>query len=145
MSIVIRKAQIDDSRDLTILSQQLGYESSIDDIERRLAEILDSDGHQVYVACNNELVLGWIHGFYAIKIESPPFVEIGGLVVADGVRGQGVGKQLVQSVMQWTQSIGCARLRVRCNAVRLASHDFYGALGFELNKQQKVFDLNLHP
>lgn len=85
-------------------------------------------------------MVGWVHGFYSLRVESDPFIEIGGLVVDENHRQKGIGVQLVEKVNTWASTKGCNKLRVRCNTIRLESHEFYNLIGFTLNKEQKVFD-----
>ncbi|MCB0745812.1 MAG: GNAT family N-acetyltransferase, partial [Ignavibacteriae bacterium] len=80
MEIIIRNAEIKDSESITELSNQLGYETLNTDIQNRLNTILKHPENCVYVATVNGKVIGWIHGFYSMRVESDFFVEIGGLV-----------------------------------------------------------------
>ena len=91
------------------------------------------------VIASNEKIVGWIHGFYSLRIESDFFVEIGGLVVDENFRKNGIGKKLVDKVMEWSKLKNCEKVRVRCNVIRKESHKFYENIGFEINKEQKIF------
>ena len=42
---------------------------------------MSSNNHTAFVALTDEKIVGWIHGFRALLLESKPFVEIGGLLV----------------------------------------------------------------
>ena len=97
----------------------------------------------VYVACINENIVGWIHGFYSMRVESEFFVEIGGLVIEKRFRKIGIGKKLVEKVTEWAELKNCRKVRVRCNLLRTESHEFYQKIGFEMNKIQKIFDKKL--
>lgn len=143
MEIGIRIAEINDSEAIFELSNQLGYKTQHIDIQARLEKILKSTDNCVYVAVTDEKVVGWIHGFYALRVESDFFVEIGGLVVDENIRKSGIGKKLVNKVIEWSKLQNCRKVRVRCNVIRKESHRFYENIGFEINKEQKVFDKNL--
>lgn len=143
MNLSIRIAEIEDAESIAELSGQLGYESNKKAIQNRLVEILGSEHDCVFVALENDRILGWVHGFYARRVESDAFVEMGGLVVDEHARKKGIGKILVEKVGEWAESKGCAKLRVRCNAVRKETHVFYQNIGFELKKDQKIFDRQL--
>jgi N-acetylglutamate synthase-like GNAT family acetyltransferase len=136
----IRKANTNDSTTITQLSDQLGYATNEKDIEQRLNTILNHNENNVLVATMNELVVGWIHGFFTMRVESAFFVEIGGLVVHNDFRKMGIGKKLVEQVLIWAKQIDCKKVRVRCNIIRKESHVFYENIGFQLNKEQKIFD-----
>ncbi len=143
MEISIRSVRLDDAKSIVNLSNQLGYPSSLVAIEKRLQNVLAHPDNQVLAAFKEEKMLGWIHYFWTPRVESDAFVEIGGLVVDETVRHQGVGKLLVQESIKWTRTGHCVSVRVRCNELRKSSHAFYEHLGFTLNKTQKVFNLSL--
>lgn len=143
MEIIIRNAGIKDSEFIAQLSDQLGYSALNSEIENRIDKILGHPDHCIYVATVNEKVVGWVHGFYALRVESNFFVEIGGLVVDQKFRKQGIGNRLVDSVITWAKTKKCNQVRVRCNVIRTESHQFYGKIGFELNKEQKIFNKRL--
>ena len=142
MELIIRNVDINDSFAISSLSGQLGYESEVMSIEKRISGILKNPDHCIFVAEQNGIIIGWIHGLYSIRVESDAFIEIGGLIVDENKRRRGVGKQLVETVSLWAKSFNCSNIRVRCNIKRVESHKFYESIGFSLNKEQKVFDKN---
>ncbi len=144
MDLAIRKAKTEDSESLTELSNQLNYKTNNSDMQNRLSEILKHDDHCVYVAVVNRKTVGWIHGFFSLRVESDFFVEIGGLIVNVDYRKKGIGNKLVDKVISWTESRNCRLIRVRCNSIRKESHQFYETIGFNLNKEQKVFSKTLN-
>ncbi|MDI9310479.1 MAG: GNAT family N-acetyltransferase [Limnohabitans sp.] len=95
------------------------------------------------VAIFKTKIIGWIQGFYTLRLESDSFVEIGDLVVHDEYRNKGVDKLLVESISEWTKNKECETIRVRCNTKRIESHIFYAKINFQLNKEQKIFDKKL--
>lgn len=144
LKVTIKQAMPDDAAAIAELSGQLGYASEIKATSNRLSAIMKEDSSNcVFVAVYNSVLIGWIHGFYAQRIESDPFVEIGGLVVEEHYRKMGAGKLLVENVMNWALSKNCSTIRVRCNIKRVETHIFYKKIGFQLSKQQKIFDLQL--
>ena len=141
--MITRLATTEDSSTIARLSNQLGYQSSEDAIERRLHLLIEDSNHVVFVALKETQIAGWVHGFYTMRVETDPFVEIGGLVVDENHRHSGIGKLLVEEVIKWSASFSPSTIRVRCNTVRKESHLFYERLGFILKKQQKIFSKNL--
>jgi GNAT superfamily N-acetyltransferase len=146
--IAIRPASIDDAEALANLSGQLGYPSSPLDLKRRLAPMLGQAGHAIFVAEAKEPeprqhCVGWIHGFIKHTLEADPAVELGGLVVDEAWRGQGVGRLLIDAVERWARSVECGTLTVRCNVVRERAHVFYRKLGYSAAKTQRVFRKNI--
>lgn len=139
MKLSIRIAEINDSEPIAKLSGQLGYVSNHNETRNRLIEILKNSDNCVYVAVDNNKIIGWIHGFYALRVETDSFVEIGGLIVDENCRNMGVGKILIEKTVAWAHSKNCNHIRVRCNELRKESHAFYRHIGFQLNKMQMVF------
>lgn len=151
--IRIRKAQPDDAEDILLVASVLGYSTiSMAQLEKTLATLLTSSDHKVWVAeqdTNNaakglshktKRVIGWVHAFYALRLASSNFVEIGGLAVCAEKQGLGVGRTLVATVHEWADSLNCS-LRVRCNENRKEALLFYQALGFICHKNQQVLEL----
>ncbi len=132
-----------DAAPVAALAGQLGYEHDPVAVVRRLQALRASGEHVVWVAQVSGEVQGWVHVFRAMRVESDAFAEIGGLVVNESLRGTGLGRLLVQACADWATAQGLTRLRVRTNAQRLATHQFYQHLGFVALKSQQVFALAL--
>jgi GNAT superfamily N-acetyltransferase len=143
MKITIRNVALKDSESITELSNQLGYQSENRIIQERLTDIMNRDENYILVALTNEKIVGWIHGFYCRRIESEPFIEIGGLVVDEHYRKNGIATMLIEKIIDCSFPAPCNNVRVRCNVVRKDSHVFYEKIGFKLMKEQKVYNKEL--
>ena len=143
MQILIRQAAIKDVADLAVLTGQLGYEMSTVQTEESLKNILAHKDHDVFVALDNNKIIGWIGLFYSIQMESSPFCEIRGLVVDENYRGNGAGKMLIEKAKQWAKERGLSKLRLRTNVKRTETHLFYQHLGFREMKQQKALEMDI--
>ena len=140
MDIEIRSAKRADEEAVAILAGQLGYPSSVHEIRERRVEILEDGDQVVFVAeSTDKEVVGWVHVFKTQRLFVEPFVEIGGLIVGEGLRGSGVGKALLAAVEAWVQDSEFTSLRVRSNVIREGAHSFYERLGYYCVKQQNVF------
>jgi GNAT superfamily N-acetyltransferase len=139
MKISIRPMQLQDAQAINSLSQKLGYEISIEDTQSCIQQILQRNDDISLVATIENNIVGWIHAFKAYRIETKPFIEIGGLVVDETHRGKGIGKLLVNEIKNWCIANNIYDLRVRCNTKRKDSHQFYRQIGFTEMKEQKVF------
>ena len=125
------------------LSYQLGYENDPALLFNRLKEIITLNDHAVFVAKQDDQIVGWLHCLICLRVESPLFAEVAGLVVDEKVRGQQIGKKLIEASQIWSRHQEIYIMRIRCNVIRIDSHQFYQALGFINNKEQKVFEINL--
>jgi ribosomal protein S18 acetylase RimI-like enzyme len=136
----IRPAKESDAPELARLMAQLGYPAPIDVVRARLERLLHSSGNLLLIAegSGGELV-GWIHGFLCQLLEADYRVEIGGLVVDERFRRNGIGCQLVKAIEDWAAEHGRVELSVRCREERTGAHGFYKALQFQHTKTQFVF------
>jgi GNAT superfamily N-acetyltransferase len=143
MVLSVRKAETRDADMIAMLSLQLGYDTSSEEIKRRLLTISKNKENCVFVGLCDAEVAGWVHAFASLRLESEIFVEIGGLVVDARHRKKGLGALLFEEVRNWAKGIHYSKLRVRSNVIRNESHRFYEGLGFTLIKEQKVFEIKL--
>ncbi|KAF7786417.1 hypothetical protein PRUB_a0976 [Pseudoalteromonas rubra] len=135
MTIIIRAALASDSQKIAQVSEHLGYTSlSPEESHANLLALLDSPDDKVFVAQLGCRIVGWIHVFFARRLASNSFYEIGGLVVLPATRGQGVGRMLVKHVLAHQPG----QYRVRCNESRKEAHQFYESIGFKHSKVQHV-------
>lgn len=142
-NVSIRQVTLNDSVSIAELSLQLGYPSSANEIRKRLIELVNDKDNCTFAAVIDGKVVGWIHAYYAIRIESAPFVEIGGLVIDENYRGRHIGEKLVTVVTNWARMKGVKTLRIRSNTQRLQAHQFYRHIGFKEIKEQKIFTFDL--
>jgi len=141
--VEIRAITEQDAESVAGLSMQLGYESNVVQTLIRIRQINHNSKNCAYVALFENKVVGWIHGFYTLRIESDPFVEIGGLVVDAAYRKLKIGKQLIERLKLWSEQHQVKTLKVRCNTKRTESHQFYERLDFKAHKRQLVFEIDL--
>ena len=140
-TIQIRPATLDDAARLAQLSEQLGYPVATKQILQRLNSLLRNHEHAVLVAASERgEVWGWVHVHLSRLLESAPRGELGGLVVDEQHRGQGIGAQLVQAAESWAREQGLSGMRVRSNVIRSRAHHFYEKLGYRTIKQQVTFE-----
>jgi len=143
MQMSIRDARLEDAAIITTLSEQLGYSLDVAQTQSNIETINKADGNVVYVAIVGDNVLGWIHTFISMRLESGVWAEIGGIVVDKDHRGIGIGKLLVDKTKDWCRLKNISVLKVRCNSKRQEAHRFYENLGFAELKQQKVFEIKI--
>ena len=142
--MLLRQAEPIDARALAELADELGYPTSENEARRRLALVCQQPENVVFVAETEEgRILGWIHVFGAYRLEVDPFAEIGGLIVAEAVRGSGVGRALIDAAESWAARSGFRQMRVRSNVIRDQAHEFYRRNGYSELKKQAVFTKKL--
>jgi GNAT superfamily N-acetyltransferase len=141
---LIRPATFGDAAALSRLATDLGYPSGSEETADRLCKVLDAPNHHVMVAESPEHeAIGWAHVFGTVRVESDPFAELGGLIVAEAWRGRGAGALLVAAAEDWARANGYRKLRIRSRVDRTESHLVFQQLGFRASKTQRIFDRSL--
>ncbi|MDT8069359.1 MAG: GNAT family N-acetyltransferase [Terriglobia bacterium] len=143
-SVQIRECRLSDAESIAQLSAQLGYPVPADEMERRLRHVTDDPGHGVLVACiEDSQVVGWIDVGIVFHLQSGAYCEIGGLVVAESVRSNGIGRELVAAGERWAASRAVKKVLVRSNAIRADAHRFYLREDYTMVKTSAVFEKRL--
>ena len=129
--ISIREANEADADVIADLLTQLLNPCVSDDIVVRLQARTQTDMDYVYVA----QVDGEVYGLLVLHLmwvlhRSYPIGRISALVVDQTVRGQGIGRRLVEYAVQVCRDQGCGAVEVTSNARRTEAHAFYRSLGF---------------
>jgi len=143
----VRIAVPGDAEAIVRLAGQLGYATTVAAV-LSLIEAPASGGEDgsrgspasvVYVARDDVDVRGWME----VRVERSllgSWAEIIGLIIDDGVRGRGIGSELVDHAVRWAREQGQTRLRVRTNTRRTRAATFYQGLCFVESKQQRIFE-----
>jgi len=140
----IRQAEIKDAQKIAILSEQLGYSLTNQQVKQRLAKIQSNDAHIFYVATlADEDVIGWVHAYICDLIIMPTQALLFGLVVDENYRHNGIGHALMQKIEQWAYLAGCEGVILRSNVKRQEAHLFYEKIGYTTIKQSLTFHKKL--
>lgn len=139
MGVSVRRAAAADAARIAELSGVLGYPVEELVMSERLRDLQARDDNAVFVAVEDDRVVGWIHGAEHELLEVGRLCEILGLVVDASSRRTGAGRALVAAVERWAASRGLPRVSVRSNVVRVESHPFYERLGYTRVKTQHSY------
>jgi GNAT superfamily N-acetyltransferase len=137
---MVRAMEPGDAAAVSLLIGQLGYERSAQHILEWLASCGASREQAAFVACVGNEVAGWIEVSIERRLQSAPFALIGGLVVKEGMRGQGIGRRLCQRAEAWSWERSVEKVRVTSRSARLDAHRFYARDGYEVVKTSLVFE-----
>ena len=140
--MIIRRATLDDAPAIASLAGALGYPTELSQMLTRLAA-LDPEEGALFVGVAGVAVIGWAHVAAVRLVESDPYAELRGIVVAAALRSRGLGTRLLNAAEEWTRERGLERIRVRSNVTRERTHAFYERHGYTTTKSQKVFDKRL--
>lgn len=137
--IKIRKINLSDAMEIQKISlEDLGYECSLSLVENKINS-LDENREQVFVACKDGTVAGYIH---VEKYDTLYFVtmcNVLGLAVKKDFQKMGIGKALVLAGENWAKENGINYMRVNSGISRVAAHKFYQHLGYKSEKEQLRF------
>ena len=128
----IRQAQRTDCARLRELIAQLGYDAAQDLLERRLEEYDATEQDRVLVGVEEGHILGLIVLNIVVPFhEDGKWGRISALVVADGARGRGLGRALLEAADAFFISRGCRHVEVTSGARRHDAHRFYVSNGYQ--------------
>ena len=140
IAVSIRRLSGDDAEAAAELSSQLGYPSSADDLRERIEELSRTTDRVAFAAVVDGKMVGWIDVAMERHLQYAASAVIGGLVVREDMRGQGVGRRLCLEVEQWARSQSVPLVRVRSQIKREDAHRFYLRDGYRQVKTSLVFE-----
>ena len=143
VSPMVREMVTEDAVAVARLSGELGYPATPEAMRQRIASLLGSPDHAIFVACLADDVVGWIDVALTCHLASDPRAEIHGLVVSSDVRSCGIGGLLVARGERWALERKLTSMGVRSRDTREAAHRFYLREGYERTKTSAVFAKDL--
>ena len=143
MTLQIRPIREEDADAAAALCAQLGYPTDAETVLARMGQIAADDNRAVLATSLDGVLVGWIDLSIECHLQSEPGVLIGGLVVAESARGQGIGQQLCMAAEDWARGHGITRIRVRSNVIRKRARAFYLREGYTRVKTSAVFEKKL--
>ena len=140
----IRPATIEDTAEIANLSAELGYPASQAQIQDRLQHLLSRPDHAVFVIeVQDGPIAGWIHAYLRWLLISGLSAEIGGIVIQETYRRQGLGKKLLQHIEMWACSQGCQVVTLYSGMHRDTAHMFYPNIGYTRIKSSWKYEKEL--
>jgi ribosomal protein S18 acetylase RimI-like enzyme len=140
--VIVRAAEAGDAMALAELMRQLGYETSADEMERRIVAILSNPTYATFVAVRGGVVCGMIGICFHHSYEHN---DCGGrilaLVVSETSRDRGIGRELIRAAEDWFTAQKVRRVALNTRFQREAAHKFYEKLGYVKNGYRFVKDL----
>ena len=136
MDITMREAHKNDLPPILSLYAQLGQDDGsvlpLDEAERIHAKFGRYPDYHLHVACIGDRVIG----IFALLIMDnlghmgSPSAVLEDVVVAEGLRGQGIGRRMMAYAHDLCRLKGCYKMTFSSNINREAAHRFYESLGF---------------
>lgn len=136
MDITMRKANESDLFAVLSLYAQIGQDDGLvlplDEAARTFATFKSYPDYHIHVALDGDRVIGT----FALLImdnlghRGAPSAILEDVVVAEELRGMGVGKRMMEYANELCRRKGCYKMTFSSNINRVAAHRFYESLGF---------------
>lgn len=138
-SLKVREVMLEDYKSIAEISRNdLGYLCENNLVRTRLS-VMDSRRECVFVAEYENEVIGYVHVERYDTLYMETLANILGLAVSAEKRRMGVGHLLMSEAESWAKSIGAVGVRLNSGALRTGAHEFYRAIGYNLEKEQIRF------
>ena len=129
--IALRQAVAADADHIAALIDQLGYPVSAENVAGRLS-LIEMSGQAVLVAELDGRVVGCLSTSTMAVLHRPaPVGRISMMIVAEDLRGQGIGAKLVAAAERSLRDKGCHLVEVTSNLRRTDAHRFWERIGYE--------------
>ena len=133
-AVLVSLAELADAPVLATLMCQLGYETRTAEMEMRLQSILPDLRYRTFAAVVKAKVCGMAGTFcYQTYEHNNPSARILALVVAEEVRGRGIGKALMHAAETDLAARSIKRVALDTRLTRAGAHLFYERLRYEKN------------
>jgi len=143
VDLTIRVAEMNDAAALAQLMRELGYETTMPEMQTRMARIAADERYRTFVALGDGKVCGMIGTFSSLSYEHN---DLGGrilaLVTLRTMRRHGIGSALIASAEQDFAQRGIRRIALTTRLSREDAHKFYESLGYRRNGWRFVKQLS---
>lgn len=93
------------------------------------AEFLADPRHHIVVALDDGVVVGMATGVDYVHPDKPPELWVNEVGVADSHRERGIGRQLLEALLEHGRSLGCAEAWVLAEPDNVAAERLYHRAG----------------
>lgn len=134
MELTIRPATLSDSAGICAIYQSaMGYASLTDaEVASRMAEMQQRGGYFIYVALEDDKVIGFISTQRSMSMEvAGEYMTVLVLAVDAEYRRQGVGRALMERAEADAAQDGIGYFTLTSGFAREGAHAFYQTLGYE--------------
>lgn len=121
----------------------MGYDFSAEKTAENLKISLEKDYEAVFVAQEEDRILGYIHIAEYGLLFAEKGVNVLGIAVAPEYVCKGIGRALMNKAEEWASERGAAYVRLVSGESRKGAHAFYEKCGYASNKMQKNFKKKL--
>ena len=129
--LAIRDAKLSDAAELATLMSELGYETTSEEMQKRLQSVINNPHFTTLVATINNEVCGMIGTTTHMSHEHNDLSgKIVALVVSRKQRRIGIGRALIAAAEKDFTDRNVTRVTLTTRFERKEAHQFYEALGY---------------
>ncbi len=143
MKNTVESMQVQHLESVLLLSAELGYPGTREDLINRFEIIRGLKNHALFVSSSDRGTNGFIHLEAVDDLIEERKVEIKALVVNENERSHGIGHELIKSSVEWAKLFGVHTLYLNCNILRNRTHSFYEREGFKKVKTSHFFEMKI--
>ena len=147
MTITIRKAnQQDFSTILSLINEFAIFQKTPGKVTITLEQMIASkDLFQCFIAeTENKEIAGFASFYFVYNSWSGKGLYLDDLYVTDTFRKQGIGKQLLEAIIQLAKDEQCKKLRWQVSKWNANAIDFYKSMGAVIDDTEINCDLLIH-
>ena len=140
---MIREAKVEDWKDISELSEQLGYPETEAFMQEKIEKLVLHPDEELLVFEEDHKVVACISMHYIPQLGlTGDTAIISYLVVSNAIRSKGIGRMLEEYCTDLARKRNCDRIQVHCHSRRTDAHRFYARQGF--NEAPKYFSKMLN-
>lgn len=137
--MIIASMQEEDILQVYNLNVQLGYILLFETFKKQFCLLKSSPLDALFVAKNNEKILGWMHLKELHRLHDLNVLEVVTLIVDENNRGMGIGTLLIQYAEEHAKKLRLHTIMLHSNIHRTNAALFYEKKGFTHSKTSKFF------
>ena len=146
MKFTLRPATLNDYPAIVEMFKEFAHFENLDE---RLTNTVDrmkteTEYFNCFVAMNKELeIVGYATYFFSYFTWTGKSLYMDDLYVREGYRANGIGKMLLNKVIEFAKNTGCHKLRWQVSDWNAPAIGFYKSMGAEIDAQERNCDLDL--
>jgi N-acetylglutamate synthase-like GNAT family acetyltransferase len=141
--MVIREATLKDANAIALLLNEMGHQSSVEDVSTRLEALANSQIDRIWVCEKDSLVIVFLsfHMFPRFYARGS-LGRITAMAVQSSYRRRGYGRKLIEHAEKFAKNSDCARVEVTSYSHRQDTHQFYESVGYTHVKSARFMKSN---
>ena len=147
MNITLRSATVEDYPAIVEMFREFAHFEHLDERLTNTVERMKAEAayFNCFVAVKDDgEITGYATYFFSYFTWTGKSLYMDDLYVKEKYRGAGIGKLLINKVIEFAKTTGCHKLRWQVSDWNAPAIGFYKGLGAEIDKQERNCDLDLN-